>query len=127
MSRRDFIMKIKIKELLRYLGCTGNYRGYHQVAYACELIDKDENLLLKVTLELYPKVGEKYSCKSINVERNIRTIIKHIWEKYPERLIEIARCDLDYPPTSTEFLDYLVTYVQRQEQREAVSDVVLKE
>ena len=108
-------MKIKAKEALRYLGCTGNYRGYHQIAYACELIAKDENLLLRVTLDLYPKVAEKFNCKSINVERNIRTVVKLLWSKNPERLIEISGCDLKYPPTTTEFLDYLVTYVQRQD------------
>lgn len=107
-------MKQRIQDLLRYLGCTGNYRGYQQTVVACELIEQDENLLLCVTTELYPKVAERFGCSSDSVERNIRTIIKHIWKEHPDRLIEISYCNLKYPPTSAEFLDIIITYVQRE-------------
>ena len=107
-------MKERAKELLRYLGCNATYRGYHQTALACELVCKDEYLLLRVTLELYPKVAEICGCNVDNVERNIRTIIQHAWDQYPDRLAEIARCELKYPPTVSEFLDYLVVYIQRE-------------
>ena len=106
-------MREHIRELLRYLGVTANYRGYALATKACELIEEDESLLLCVTRELYPKVADFYGCNSDNVERNIRTMIKRIWDEHPERLIEISRCDLTYQPTVSEFLDYLVTYVQR--------------
>lgn len=107
-------MKTQAQELLRYLGCTANYRGYQQMVMACEMVSHDETLLLCVTRELYPKVAEKYGCNADNVERNIRTIIRHIWNEHPERLIEISRCDLKYPPTAAEFLDYVVAYIQRK-------------
>ena len=106
-------MKEKAQEVLRYLGSSATYRGHQQTVLACELIGKDETLLLSVTRELYPKVAERYGCNVDNVERNIRTLIKHIWNEHPEKLIEISRCDLKYPPTAAEFLDYLVTYIQR--------------
>ena len=107
-------MKERIRELLRYLGGTGNYRGYQQTVIACELVIQDETLLLCVTRELYPRVAEMFGCNADNVERNIRTLIKHIWREHSDRLIEISRCDLKYPPTSAEFLDIIVTYVQRE-------------
>lgn len=106
-------MREQAQELLRYLGCTANYRGYQQTVMACELVSKDETLLLCVTRELYPRVAQKYGCNADNVERNIRTLIRHIWNEHPERLIEISRCDLKYPPTAAEFLDYIVTHIQR--------------
>lgn len=107
-------MKQKAQELLRYLGSTATYRGHQQAALACELIHEDETVLLCVTRDLYPKVAERYGCNADNVERNIRTLIRHIWNEHPDRLIEISRCDLKYPPTAAEFLDYLVTYIQRE-------------
>ena len=107
-------MKEKAQNVLRYLGGTANYRGYQQTVVACQLVQADETLLLCVTRELYPKVAEKFGCNADNVERNIRTLIKHIWNRHPERLSEISHCDLQYPPTSAEFLDYLVTYIQRE-------------
>lgn len=107
-------MKEQAQDLLRYLGGTATYRGYQQTVHACELVSKDETLLLCVTRELYPKVAEKFGCNADNVERNIRTLIRHIWNEHSDRLIEISRCDLKYPPTAAEFLDYLVTYIQRE-------------
>lgn len=107
-------MKEKAQDLLRYLGSTATYRGHQQTALACDMVGKDETLLLCVTRELYPKVAEKFGCNADNVERNIRTLIKHIWNEHPDRLIEISRCDLKYPPTVAEFIDYLVTYIQRE-------------
>lgn len=107
-------MKEKAREVLRYLGCTATYRGYQQTVMACEMVEKDEALLLCVTKELYPKVAQRYGCNADNIERNIRTLIRHIWNEHPERLMEISRCDLKYPPTAAEFLDYIVTYIQRE-------------
>ena len=107
-------MKEKAKDLLRYLGCNATYRGYHQTALACEFIEKDETFLLRVTVDLYPKVAEACGCKVDTVERNIRTLIHLIWNEHSDRLIEISRCDLKYPPTVSEFLDFLVAYIQRE-------------
>ena len=106
-------MRENVRELLRYLGSTATYRGYQQCVTACELVSQDETLLLCVTRELYPRVAEIYGCNADNVERNIRTIINRIWDEHPDRLIEISGCDLKYQPTVSEFLDYLVTFVER--------------
>ncbi len=107
-------MKEKARELLRYLGSNSTYIGYHQIVIASELIEKDETLLLRVTIDLYPRIAKICSCTVTSVERNIRNLIHRAWHQYPERLEQIMRGDLQYPPTNSEFLDSFVTYIQRE-------------
>lgn len=108
-------MKSEIQKLLNELSINGKYRGYFVTMIACELLLEDEMLLFSVARDLYPKVAERCGYKGQTLERNIRTVIYRAWENSRERLVEIAGYNMTVPPTVTEFLGILVSFLQRQE------------
>lgn len=116
---------LTIHTLLRSLGITANYRGYHITIIACELLMKNEMLFLRITKGLYPEVARKLNCRTITVERNIRTIIYRAWDIRRERLCEIAGIELTEPPKVVEFLDMLISYVnEHNEEQETKENAV---
>lgn len=119
---------LTIHTLLRSLGITANYRGYHITIMACELLMKDEMLFLHITKGLYPEVAKKLNCRIITVERNVRTIIYRAWDIRRERLCEIAGIELTEPPKVVEFFDMLISYLEKHisEQETKENVIVLK-
>ena len=106
---------LRIKELLHSLGITGKYRGYTYTMIACELALEDETRLYCITSEVYNRIASECECGKASVERNIRTVIMKAWKLRRERLVEMAGLPLSAPPTVSDFIDYLITYIQRTE------------
>ncbi len=106
-------MQNVIKGLLGSMSVTAKYRGYPITVAACELLLEDEVLLYAVNKELYPKVAQRCKCSETTIERNIRTIIMHIWNRNRPKLFEVAGYEMAVPPTVTEFLGILISYLQR--------------
>ena len=105
----------EIEMLIRSLGIGGTYQGYRYLCYGVSLCLSDENYLLAVSKLLYPKIAKTFCTTSCSVERNIRTVIRVCWERgNQEHLQEIALYSLDGKPSSSEFLDILVTYLRQQ-------------
>ena len=105
-------MQQTIQQTLRSLGITANYRGYHQLCYIVELVAQDEDCLLNMNQRVYIPVAASFHCNPNTLERNIRTLISRVWEVNPNRLSEIAGYQLEWPPTVTEFIDYVTNYVR---------------
>lgn len=103
-----------VDEILHSLGISRTYYGYSQAVCAIELVLEDETRLCNVTREIYWRVADLYGCNRADIERNIRTIIARAWQKNPELLSKMARYPLYAPPTVSEFIDIVYTYVQRQ-------------
>lgn len=110
-------MNTTVKEILRSLSVTGNYRGHLYTVIACELIFDDETKLYNVTRDIYEEVAIICSCKVHNIERNIRTIIYRIWRKQRARLNEIAGHTLSEPPSVSEFLAIITSYARPKERK----------
>ncbi len=108
-------MEKVIKDILRSLSINCKYRGYQITVAACELLMEDESLLFNVSRDLYPKIAKRCGCSATAIERNIRTVVFRAWENNLVKLIEIAGYNLQEPPTVTEFLGLLITYMQREE------------
>lgn len=106
-------MEIAVTELLRYMGGNRTYKGFAMTVTACVLLHEDLGRI-RVLHNLYPLIAEKFNCNRFTVERNMRTLVRHIWDEYPDRLREIVGLELTYPPRVSEFLDYLVSYVERE-------------
>ena len=104
----------EIKDTLRSLHITKNYKGYAQALLSLELALQDENRLLSVTKEIYMVVGEREDTSWHTVERNLRTIVKRAWERNPELLEKMAGYQLPVPPKVSEFLDIVSGYLQRK-------------
>ena len=108
-------MQNYIKGLLGSMAVSAKYRGYPITVVACELLLEDEMLLYAVNKELYPKVAQRCKCSGTTIERNIRTVIMHIWDRNRQKLFEIAGYEMDAPPPVTEFLGILISHLQRSE------------
>lgn len=108
----DLSMKM-IQDILNELGITRRYKGFAHTAYAIQLAVADEDRLCYVTKEIYEATalhfGSTWSC----VERNIRTIVARAWQINQPFLGEMARYPLSSPPTASEFIEIISSYVLR--------------
>ena len=106
---------IEIERLIRSLGIGATYRGYRYLSCGISLCLKDENYLLSVSKLLYPQIAQIYCTTSCSVERNIRTVIKVCWDRGNKNYLEeLAMHPLDSRPTSGEFIDILVAYINHK-------------
>ena len=102
----------RVCHLLRRMGVTPNYTGFHQAARAaCEAARRPE-LMLSLSKWLYPLVAREMNTTGAAVERNIRTVILRAWRQNPELLRQCARFPLNKRPTCGEFLDMLAAYLE---------------
>lgn len=103
----------RVCHLLRRMGVTPNYTGFHQAARAaCEAARRPE-LMLSLSKWLYPLVAREMNTTGAAVERNIRTVILRAWRQNPELLRQCARFPLNKRPTCGEFLDMLAACLER--------------
>ena len=102
-----------IREVLRPLGITRNYRGYHQFIQAVALVLEDEIRLTDVEKQVYAVVAKQTHSKPENVERNLRTAISCAWRTNPPLLEQMAKFQMLAPPSASQFLDIIATYILR--------------
>lgn len=96
-------------DLLYSLGATANHLGFFHAACAVRLAAQQPERLLLVTKWLYPEVAKQYQTTWPAVERNIRTLIRHIWEENPAALSRLAGYPLTERPRTAEFISYLAS------------------
>ena len=78
------------QDLLRYLKIPGTYKGYRQMVTAIDLAIEDEDRLLNVTIDLYPRVAEIHHTTSSCVQKNCgkssppagKTAAKNSWSPF---------------------------------------------
>lgn len=116
---------LTVHTILRSLGITQNYRGYHITVLACELLMQDEMLFLCITKGVYSEVAKRLNCRISTIERNIRTIIYRAWDIRRERLCEIAGIELTEPPKVVEFLDMLISYVNEHNEEKEIKEAAI--
>lgn len=102
-----------IPGILLELGIVPSQRCYSYIFSAITLALEDENRLLAITQEIYAPVARQFSCQPSTAERNMRTAALYAWQRNPAALRTMAGCPLDAPPTGSEFLEIIVTYLQR--------------
>ena len=102
-----------IREVLRPLGITRNYRGYHQLIQAVALVLEDEIRLTDVEKQVYAVVAKQTHSKPENVERNLRTAVLRAWRVNRALLDQMAKYHLMAPPCVSGFIDIVATYIQR--------------
>ena len=94
------------------------YRGYRQLQACVRIAMEDESQLLYVT-GIYKVVGREFHTSPSGIERNIRTVIKCIWNsKQKSFLDELAGMKLEEQPTSGELIEILVCYLKDSEKRQ---------
>lgn len=97
--------------LLRKLGITANYRGFHYISHAMYLISEDEERLFFVTKLLYPDIAKAYHTDWRAVEHSIRTVIKTLWRINADFICFMADYDLQKKPAAGKFLAIFYTFL----------------
>ena len=105
-----------IQDTLRLFGITRCYKGFQHTAYAIYLAVQDESRLEAVTKEIYMGTASHFNCNWTAVERNIRTAVARAWRINRPLLVKIAGYPLTYPPTASEFIEILASYILRSSQ-----------
>ena len=106
-------MPLTAERLLRSLGATGKLAGFRCTVYMIERIQEDPEQLQLITKRLYKETGKKFGVSAASVERNLRTLIHFCWSRADhDFLAHIAGTDLKTPPTNSEFLDILASYLR---------------
>ena len=102
------------QNLLRYLKIPGTYKGYKQMVTAIDLAIEDEDRLLNVTIDLYPRVAEIHHTTSSCVQKNLRKIVAACWENGGKEQLE-SLLDLTYErrPFTKDFIDLLADYLKK--------------
>lgn len=97
--------------LLRKLGITANYRGFHYISHAMYLISEDQERLLYVSKLLYPDIAKEYKTDWRAVEHSIRTVINILWKDNSDFLCFMAECQLSRRPAAGKFLAILYDFI----------------
>lgn len=94
-------------------GVSRSYTGYSYVVYALMLILEDSERLECITKALYLDVAQHFHTTWSCVEKNMRTIVNHVWDSHNAELLEIIfnRSGREKKPTNKEFLKYMYDYV----------------
>lgn len=111
LKKEDVEMEVQI--ILRKLGVGSTYKGYKATVLAVTLALEDEDRLSSVTKRIYGEVAEATGSTPSAVEKNIRTVVLRAWSKNRADLEMMAGYKLDIPPSPSEFLDILYTYIAR--------------
>lgn len=100
------------EQLLRRLGVNSSYVGFRYTVYGIIANINNPDLIVYICKGLYLKIAMHYNVNITNVERNIRTIIKIIWEHGDrEMLNHVIGFKLQEKPKNTIFIDALSQYV----------------
>lgn len=99
-----------IQALLQHLGITPNYRGFHFLLSARQILHNNPNALLLVTKHLYPYIAMIHNTSWSAVERSLRTAVQLAWAHNPALLQQMAGFPLTHKPTVSQFLSILIHY-----------------
>ena len=101
----------EVYRLIRSLGATSKYKGYHFVAEAVKISMQIQERPMRITKDIYPYLAKKFKSTPVNVEHDIRTVVNVCWISNKESLDHIAGYSLTYKPTNSEFVDMLAYYL----------------
>lgn len=104
---------MEVQIILRRLGVGTTYKGYKATVLAVTLALEDEDRLSSVTKRIYGEVAKALDSTPGAVEKNIRTVVFRAWTMNRADLETMAGYKLELPPSPSEFLDILYTYIAR--------------
>lgn len=106
-----------IVNTLDSFGVSRSYTGYNYVVYGLMLILEDKERIECITKTLYIDVAKHFHTTWSCVEKNMRTIVNHVWASHNTELLEAIfnRPYQNKKPTNKEFLKYMYDYIMRFE------------
>lgn len=94
-------------DLLLWLGITPNYRGFHLILDALEILQAHPGAPLLLTKEVYPRIAKQRRMSSQAVERDIRTAISRAWSREPAAFAALFSPYAKKKPTASQLLALL--------------------
>lgn len=74
------LLERNITKALLSIGVPAHHRGYHMMRDAIRMYAQSDNPIdLRITLDVYPRLGEIHDCHAKEVEHAIRTSIEYAW------------------------------------------------
>lgn len=101
--------------LLQKLGIQKMYKGCEYIISSICYIQKNETYFTPVTKVLYVEIAKEHNTSSLCVEKNMRSVIKTIWDKEDnkELLPQIfGEYNLSKRPSNMEFLVLLFNHIK---------------
>lgn len=80
-KRRTASIDEKISNIFTTIGIPPHIKGFSYLREGIKMAVEDPTIINKVTKELYPKIGQKYSTSASKVERAIRHAIEVAWNR----------------------------------------------
>lgn len=102
------------KELVRYIGGKGTYKGFSQLAAALEIALENEDHLLHVMTDIYEETAKRQNTTQSCIQKNLRKLVEVIWKgEGPRRLESLTGVYYPEPPTVGIFMDDLTNYLRK--------------
>ncbi len=114
VSELEKDVPLDAERLLRLLGVSGKLSGFYFAVYMLEQVQKKPEYVLLITKRLYRQTAQHFNTTTSCVERNLRTLVQACWRQPDHSMLnQIAGSPLSQPPTNTQFLDMLASYLRR--------------
>ena len=78
-----------ITSILDSLGANKSYTGYDYVVYGLLLMLEDKESVTCITKSLYIDIAKQYNTTWNCVEKNIRTVVKSVWNSMNSDLLKL--------------------------------------
>ena len=114
VSELEKNVSLDAERLLRLLGVSGKLSGFYFAVYMLEQVQKKPEHVLLITKRLYRQTAQRFNTTTSCVERNLRTLVQACWRQPDHSMLDqIAGCPLSQPPTNTQFIDMLASYLRK--------------
>lgn len=105
---------MNVEQVLLNCRFSKRYEGYRELKDCVEMALEEEERLLYVS-RIYYDVGKKHHISASGVERNIRTLLSHVWKNGgQEALEELSGGKLYEKPTVSELIEILVCHMKHK-------------
>lgn len=105
----------ELRVLFEKLDIKANYLGIKYLSHIIELTLEDELRLISISKYLYMDTAKYYKTSIYCVERDIRTVIKIIWNRGDRNFLEkLVGHRLDCCPTNSAFIRCITDYLNRE-------------
>lgn len=116
LKKNETPIKERIQKILITLGMNPQIKGCSNCIEAIFLLYTDMDGFKLVTKALYPQIAKKFKTTDSRVERNIRHAIGSAFKKDSTVFSKYFGEDLKRPPTKSEFLFTLATYLRAEDE-----------
>ena len=114
VSELEKDVPLDAERLLRLLGVSGKLSGFYFAVYMLERVQEKPEYVLLITKRLYRQTAQNFNTTTNCVERNLRTLVQACWIQPDHSMLDqIAGCPLSQPPTNTQLLDMLASYLRK--------------